>query len=139
MAPVVASPLKERGYSGDDTLESLLYSIVTGDKMTREELDKVGERIFGLHRALTIRDMGTKEMRKEHDTFPDWVFKDPQDRAPLTPGTTHMEKNDLNLGMDMFYNLLGWDKATGSPTEETYKKLKLGYVAEEFKKKGLLP
>lgn len=138
MAPVVASPLKERGYSGDDTLESLLYSLATGEKVSREELDGIGDRIFCLHRALMIRDMGTKEMRKEHDTFPEWVFKDPQNRAPFTPGTTHMEKNDLNLGMDMFYNLLGWDKATGSPAEETYKKLKLGYVAEEFKKNGLL-
>jgi aldehyde:ferredoxin oxidoreductase len=83
--------------------------------------------------------MDTKEMRKEHDTIPEWVFKDRQNRTPFTPGTTHMEKNDLNLGMDMFYNVLGWDKATGSPTGETYKELKLGYVAEEFKKKGILP
>lgn len=83
--------------------------------------------------------MGTKEVRKEHDTFPAWVFKDPQNRGPFTPGTTHMERSDLDLGMDMFYDLFGWDKNTGSPTEGTYRKLKLGYVAEELKKKGLLP
>ena len=64
MGPWVASPLKERGYRGDDSLESMLYSLATGDKKSRQELDQVGERIFNLHRALTIRDMGTKEMRK---------------------------------------------------------------------------
>ena len=70
MGPWIASPLKERGYRGDDSIESLLYSIATGDKKSREELDKVAERIFLLHRALTIRDMGTKEMRTQarHDS-----------------------------------------------------------------------
>ena len=84
--PGLLHPLKERDYRGDDSIESLLYSLATGDKKSREELDKVAERIFLLHRALTIRDMGTKEMRTKHDTIPDWVFTDPADKAPFAQG-----------------------------------------------------
>lgn len=139
MGPWVASPLKERGYRGDDSIESLLYSLATGDRKTREELDQVAERIFLLHRALTIRDMGTKEMRTQHDTIPEWVFEDPSGKAPFTPGTNRMDRDDMRKAMDMYYEEMGWDKATGAPTAEAYRRVGLGKVAEELGKKGLLP
>jgi len=139
MGPWVASPLKERGYRGDDSIESMLYSLATGDKKSREELDQVGERIFLLHRALTIRDMGTKEMRTEHDTVPEWVFKDPAGKPAFTKGTIRMDKEDIRLGMDMFYDEMAWDKKTGAPTGSAYQKVGLAQVSEELGKKGLLP
>jgi len=43
----IASPLRERGYKDDDSIESMLYSLVTGDKKGREELDLTGERLPG--------------------------------------------------------------------------------------------
>jgi aldehyde:ferredoxin oxidoreductase len=139
MGPWAASPLKERGYKGDDSLESMLHTLATGDKKSREELDLVGERIFLLHRALTIRDMGTKEMRKEHDIIPEWVYYDPQKRPVYTKGTIHLDREDVKLAMDMYYDVMGWDKATGAPTAEAYKNVGLAKVAEELSKKGLLP
>ena len=139
MGPWVASPLRERGYRGDDSIESLLYSLATGDKRSRQELDEVAERIFLLHRALTIRDMGTKEMRTRHDTIPEWIFKDPSDKAPFTKGTIHMDKGDMNTAMDMYYEEMGWDKKTGVPAVTTYQKLGLGKVADELGKNSLLP
>ena len=139
MGPWVASPLKERGYRGDDSIESLLYSLATGDKKDRAELDFAAERIFLLHRALTIRDMGTKEMRTRHDTIPEWVFTDKSGKAPFTKGTTHLDRGDAQVAVDMFYDELGWDKATGAPTPGTYRKFGLDQVAAELGKKGLLP
>ncbi len=139
MGPWIASPLKERDYRGDDSIESLLYSLATGDKKSREELDKVAERIFTLHRALTIRDMGTKEMRTRHDTIPDWVFTDATDKEPLGKGTILMDREDIKLAMDMYYQEMGWDTKTGSPTAVTYRRLGLGNVADHLTKKGLLP
>jgi aldehyde:ferredoxin oxidoreductase len=138
MGPWVASPLKERDYRGDDSIESLLYSLATGDTTSRQELDRVAERIFLLHRALTIRDMGTNEMRTKHDTIPHWVFADPKDRAAFSKGTIRMDKKDVNLAMDMYYEEMGWDKQTGSPTRETYQRLGLETVADELTKRGLL-
>lgn len=139
MGPWVASPLRERNYRGDDTLESLLYSLATGDKKSREELDTVAERILTLHRAITIRDMGTYEMRSAHDTMPDWIFSDPSGKAAFTPGTNRMDRADIELAMDMYYEQMGWDKPSGAPTEATYRRLGLGGVAEELKKRGLIP
>ena len=139
MGPWVASPLKERGYRGDDSIESMLYSLATGDKKDRQELDQVAERIFVLHRALTIRDMGTKEMRTKHDTIPEWVFTDKSGKAPFTKGTTHMDRNDVKVAMDMFYDEMGWDRVTGAPTPQAYRKFGLDKVAEELGKRKLLP
>ena len=139
MGPWIASPLKERNYRGDDSIESLLYSLATGDKKSREELDQVAERIFLLHRALTIRDMGTKDMRTRHDTIPDWVFADPKERPALSKGTIRMDRNDIKLAMDMYYAEMGWDKETGAPTKAVYERLGLKDVARELSKRGLLP
>jgi aldehyde:ferredoxin oxidoreductase len=139
MGPWVASPLKERGYRGDDSMESMLYSQATGDPKSREELDRVGERIFLLHRALTIRDMETKEMRTQHDTVPEWVFKDPSGKDPFTKGTIRMDRDDIGRAMDIYYEEMDWDRKTGAPNPAAYQKVGLGKVAEELDKKGLLP
>jgi len=139
MGPWVASPLKERGYRGDNSIESMLYSLATGDKKDRQELDRVAERIFLLHRALTIRDMGTKEMRARHDTIPEWVFSDKSGKAPFTKGTTRLDRNDVNVAMDMFYEEMGWDRVTGAPTPQVYRTFGLDKVADELGKRKLLP
>jgi len=139
MGPWVASPLKERGYKGDDSIESLLYSLVTGDRKSREEMDQAAERIFLLHRALTLRGMGTREMRARHDTIPDWVFQDPDGKAPFAKGTNRMDRDDIARAMDLFYEEMGWDRATGAPTQAAYRKVGLAEVARELGEKGLLP
>lgn len=139
MGPWVASPLKERGYRGDNSIESLLYSLVTGDKKSREELDVAAERIFLLHRALSIRDMGTKEMRARHDTIPQWVFKDRAGKPAFSKGTIRMDEADIATAMDFFYREMGWDPATGSPTRAAYGRVGLAHVARALDEKGLLP
>jgi aldehyde:ferredoxin oxidoreductase len=138
MGPWVASPLKEQGYRGDDSVESMLYSLATGDKKDRQELDRAAERIFVLHRALTIRDMGTKEMRARHDTIPEWVYTDKSGKAPFTKGTTHMDRNDIKVALDMFYDEMGWDRVTGAPTAQAYRQAGLDKVAEALGKQKLL-
>jgi len=139
MGPWVASPLKERGYRGDDTIESLLYSLVTGDKKSREDLDLAAERIFLLHRALTIRDMGTKEVRARHDTVPDWVFEDRTGKPAFSKGTIRMDRADIAIALDLFYREMGWDTITGAPTRAAYERVGLVQVARALGEKGLLP
>jgi aldehyde:ferredoxin oxidoreductase len=139
MGPWVASPLKERGYRGDDSIESMLYSLATGDKKDRWELDRVAERIFVLHRALTSRDMGTKEMRTQHDTIPEWVFTDKSEKPAFSKGTTRMDRSDAQTALDMFYDEMGWDRGTGAPTRQTYRRVGLEGIAEELGKRRLLP
>jgi len=139
MGPWVASPLKERGYRGDNSLESRFYSLATGRALDREGLDRAGLRVFTLHRALTIRDMGVVDMRTEHDRVPRWVYEDPGGAQPFTPGSVRMDRDDMALAMNMFYEAVGWDKATGAPTAETYARLGLADVGRVLKARKLLP
>ncbi|MCE5282284.1 MAG: aldehyde ferredoxin oxidoreductase [Deltaproteobacteria bacterium] len=139
MGPWVASPLRERGYRGDDSIESMLYKLATGDDKDREGLDAVAERIFLLHRALTIRGMKTREMRTRHDKIPEWVFSDKSGKAPYTKGANHLDRNDVHLAQDLFYEEMGWDKATGAPTDRTYRKFGLGGVADRLAERNLVP
>jgi len=137
--PVWVSPRKDRKYRGDIEMEGKLFTAVTGIKKTRADLENDAARIFTLHRALTMRYMNTKDMRTKHDVMNDWNFDYPKDAVPFTPGNYKMERKDMDLARDMFYEELGWDKATGAPTKATLDKLGLGYVATEFGTKGLLP
>jgi len=139
MGPWVASPLKERGYRGDNSLESRFFSLATGMDLDREELDAAGERVFTLHRALTIRDMETVDMRAQHDHVPRWVYEDPKGAQPFTPGTIRMDRDDISRAMDMFYEVMGWDKSTGAPTREAYARLGLVDVGAALQAKNLLP
>ncbi|OGR39578.1 MAG: aldehyde ferredoxin oxidoreductase [Desulfovibrionales bacterium GWA2_65_9] len=139
MGPWVASPLKERGYRGDDSLESRFYSLATGRKIDREGLDRIGERIFTLHRALTMRDMGQLDMRTQHDQVPPWVFKDLSGAQPFSKGTICMDRADIALAMDLFYEVMGWDKTTGAPTQEAYARLGLTEVGQSLRAQKLLP
>lgn len=139
MGPWAASPLRERGYAGDDSLESKFLSLATGQTMDREELDRVAERIFTLHRALTIRDMGRVDMRAAHDIVPPWVFEDPSGAAALTKGTIRMDPADIAKAMDYFYEVMGWDKATGAPGQARYAELGLADVGEALAAAKLTP
>jgi aldehyde:ferredoxin oxidoreductase len=139
MGPWVASPIRERGYAGDDSLESKLFSLATGQKTDREALDRIGERIFTLHRALTIRDMGQTDMRARHDLTPHWLFQDTNGAAPFDKGSTRMDPDDIARAMDLFYEVMAWDKATGAPTTKRYADLGLGDVGEALRAARLTP
>ncbi|MEN6441191.1 MAG: aldehyde ferredoxin oxidoreductase [Syntrophobacter sp.] len=139
MGPWVASPLKERGYSGDDSLESKFFSLATGRQTSREELDLIGEKIFVLHRALTIRDMGDKEMRARHDLIPEWVYNDPAGTPVFTKGTIRMDREDMVRAMEMFYGVMGWDTGSGAPTAQAYARLGLRDVSRELESRNLVP
>jgi aldehyde:ferredoxin oxidoreductase len=137
--PLAASPIKARGYEGDLSLEAQFYSAVTGDVKDAAELDRVAERIFVLHRALTVRDMKTADMRRAHDTAPSWLFDLPADKAPFTPGHSRMDRADIEKAKDLFYELLGWDRATGAPTRASLERLGLKDVADKLAALDLLP
>jgi aldehyde:ferredoxin oxidoreductase len=40
--------------------------------------------------------------------------------------------------MDMFYDEMGWDRVTGAPTLQVYRRVGLVKVAEELGKRKLL-
>ncbi|MDY0236460.1 MAG: aldehyde ferredoxin oxidoreductase [Gudongella sp.] len=139
MWPMTTSPLKERNYRGDTALEAKYMALVTGENYTEESLDLAGERIFTLHRALTVKQMGTMDMRTKHDGMMDWIFDMDPDKKAFTEGTIKMDRDDMQLALTMFYDEMGWDKDLGAPKRETLERLGLGYVADDLKSLNLLP
>lgn len=139
MWPMTVSPHKSRNYRGDLALESKFMTVVTGENYTEESLDLAAERVFTLHRALTVKNMNTINMREEHDGMTDWVFdKDPDIKA-FTPGTDKMDREDMQVALTMFYKEMGWDEKTGAPTKETLNRLGMSDVAAELERLNLLP
>ncbi len=136
--PVWASPRKDRKYRGDVTMEARVYSAVTGEQTTREQIEATGLRIFTLFRALTARHMNEKDLRNKHDYANDWVYDAPADKPAFTAGSNRMDRQDMEVAKDMFYDEVGWDKATGMPTRATLEKLGLKDVADDLAKRGLL-
>ncbi|MDO8567233.1 MAG: aldehyde ferredoxin oxidoreductase, partial [Dehalococcoidales bacterium] len=128
--PMWTSPRKDLKYRGDPDAEAKFFSAVTGIQKTRAELEQDGLRILTLFRALTIRFMNEKDMRTKHDLIPEWAFNYPKDKTPFTPGHYKMDRADMELAKDLFYDQLGYDRKTGSPTRATLEKLNLKYVAD---------
>lgn len=139
MWPMAVSPLKERNYRGDTSLESKFFTAVTGETKSEAQLDRDAERIVDLLRALTVRAMGTTDMRGRHDNTNEWITKADKDKPQFTPGTIQMEKADLEKGRTLVYKEMGWDEKTGAPTRATLAAIGLSGVADELGAKGLLP
>ncbi len=92
-----------------------------GIEMDKEKLTKAAKRYRTLVRAVNIR----RGMRRVDETPPANHWKN---RFP------ELEKDLL----DSYYKLKGWND-DGIPTKETLDELGLGYVSEEFLKRGILP
>lgn len=133
------SPLKERGYKGDSSLDSKEYSMVTGDTQTELQFMDTGLRIFNLLRASTIRSMGTKNMRVGHDVMPESLFNHPSwgSKVPFGRGSQRLDHADMDKALGMYYTAMGWD-TNGAPTRATYERLGLKDVADELAADGLL-
>jgi aldehyde:ferredoxin oxidoreductase len=132
---------------GDPTLPSQVFAAVTGREMEVEELDRVGERVFNLQRALLLRE-GHKG--REDDNLPESDHTVPLPQSPglnpksSVPGKkgevtyrvgTVIERKEFEKMREEYYQLRGWDIATGFPKKETLQTLDLSEVIEPLKEK----
>ncbi len=116
MYPFIFSPLKERGYHGDLNLLAKYWNAATGDTKTTVELDQEGERMWILHRLITIRSMKATAapwggpaatMRAIHDV--------------CTPNEDEEVHHLWDHMMDLYYAEWGLD-TNGHPTRATLDK-----------------
>jgi aldehyde:ferredoxin oxidoreductase len=101
-----------------------LVSAVTGWPMTVADLQRIGERRLNLARAFNAREGAGREQ----DTLPRRLFD-----APLRGGMSDgvfITREELAQGLDDYYELAGWDVATGNPTAAKLEELGLGWVME---------
>lgn len=141
MWPFIVSPLKERGYRGDLSLESKMFSIATGRVMNTVQFDREGERFYTLQRALTIRMYNSMDLRHLHDGAPPWAFDYNHSGAVAftETGSYYVTDADWEKSLDLYYEQWGYDKATGAPTRATLESLDMKFVADELQAAGLLP
>jgi len=136
---------------GDGTLESQIYSAITGNEKNEEELYEIGERIFNLQRAVRIRQ-GWEG--REGDKLMDHIHTEPLREGEIffnadgiVPGKdgktvsklgTVVERADFEKMKDQYYEYRGWDVKTGMQTRKKLEELNLKDVADDLEKRSLL-
>jgi aldehyde:ferredoxin oxidoreductase len=101
-----------------------LMEAVTGLAFTPEEIQKVGERVNNLAKAINVREGFTRA----DDTLPERLMNEPL-KAGSSKGQV-ISREDLDKMLDEYYSLRGWDVKTGMPTREKLTDLRLAYVAD---------
>ncbi len=134
---------------GDPSLEARLYSAVTGVDMDEEGLNRIGERIFNLQRAILARE---GHSGRDSDTISEYSFTKPlkfdlhnPELLSPGPGDTVVSKKGATLDGGEFeklkshyYALRGWDTRTGLQTRASLEKVGLGDITDDLSTRGLL-
>lgn len=101
--------------ASDEWVELVAHCL--GRDFTYDDLMRVGERAYNLARVFNVREGVTRA----DDTLPPRLLEE-----PLTEGPAAGKVNEnLPAMLDKYYELRGWDKATGKPTPEKLKELGL--------------
>lgn len=85
------------------------------------ELQEIGERRINMMRCFNAREGFTKK----DDALPERLF------IPMPDGPNagaKINKEDFEIALAYYYELAGWGKETGNPTEETMKRLDLEWA-----------
>ena len=114
-------------------IQAKALSAGLGRDVSVDELVQAAHRVRTLERAYDAREGKTRA----HDTLPEKEFGRAVSRGWLKGAT--LERNKFEQMKDEYYAIRGWDVKTGIPTEETLKKYDLGDVAQDLKKRGILP
>jgi len=107
-----------------------LLKTETGLDYTKEDLSKMGERIFNLERAFNVRE----GFSRADDTLPARLLEE-----PLKEGKSKDHVVKLEAMLEDYYRVRGWDQRTGVPTKSKLEELGLGDVADELDGVGKLP
>lgn len=106
------------------TLEDYVDALaaITGWSFTAEEMRIVNKRTWNLTRLFNTRE----GFRRKDDTLPERLFGE---CATKGPSKGHVvDRNIFNKLLDEYYKTVGWDVATGVPTNETLKELELDFT-----------
>ena len=136
---------------GDPSLESKIFSSVIGREVSEEELYHAGETVFNLERAILARE---GHRNREEDSLPEYLFTQPMgNHAPphdpdcLVPGRDGavisrkgavVDREGFERMKDEYYQLRGWDIASGRQTKAKLEQLGLPEVAQDLEQRGLV-
>ena len=120
-----------KDYYGDVDAEAKMFATLTGLDMTTSDLEKAGEKIRNLDRALRVRNY---DRSRDIDSTVEWIFEYPE-----CADGTYLDKAMFNTILDSYYENRGWDKTTGWPTRAKFEELGLKDVADELESISKLP
>ena len=146
--PIFHSSLSE-DHVGDPTLESQICAAVTGRDIDEQGLYRIGERVFNLQRAILARE---GHRGREHDCLEEFNFAvplkgdfgNPNCIVPGKGGEVFsrkgmvVERDKFEQMKDEYYQIRGWDVATGLQQRAKLEELNLEWVAEKLGSDGLL-
>jgi aldehyde:ferredoxin oxidoreductase len=133
---------------GAYTLESRLVSAVTGRPVSEADLEKAGERVFNLQRAILVRQGWGG---RAGDTIVEPLFSEPLDGTfydpeSVVPGGESglgsrkgavIDREEFEKLKDEYYALRGWDVATGLQKWARLSELGLKDIAQSLGESGL--
>lgn len=134
---------------GDPSVESKILSAVTGKEVDEDGLYRIGERVFNLHRAIHVRE---GHNGRASDQIPESLYTMPlkgDDMNPecLAPGKggeiisrkgTVVDREGFERMKDEYYELRGWDVASGLQTRAKLDELGLQEIAQDLEQRGLV-
>jgi aldehyde:ferredoxin oxidoreductase len=103
--------------------QAALMNAATGWDWTVDDLLKVGERRLNMLRAFNARE----GVGRERDTLPKRIYDEPL-KGGASDGVA-VTREEVSAALDMYYEMCGWDKATGKPTRAKLEELGLGWMA----------
>ena len=105
-----------------------LATALTGMSFTSEDIWKIGERVNNLAKAFNVREGFTRK----DDTLPWRLMNEPLSAGMSKGGIITQQKLDIML--DEYYAVRGWDPVTSCPTQEKLLSLGLVNAAEDLAK-----
>lgn len=148
MFPLTSLPHGD-DHAGDPTVESRIVAAALGVPCAAGDLERIGERVFQLQRAILLReghrpvldDVLPPEWHEQpirsHVADPDLLAPGPGGRVISQLGR-RLHPKDFSRLRERYYALRGWDTATGLPGLPRLEALGLADVAADLRSRGLL-
>jgi aldehyde:ferredoxin oxidoreductase len=134
---------------GGPALASQIYSAVIGQEFDESELEKAGERIFNMQRAVMLRQgWGGREGDRLLDSYHEAPIQEAfLNSECIVPGKNGeqasrkgavIERDKFEEMKSQYYELRGWDVESGLQTRARLKELQLEDIANDLADRGLL-
>lgn len=120
--------MQSEDLTADTALMSRLFSACTGIEVSEAELGRAGERIWTQLRAIDVRNFG-RDRAVDESTLDAFTHPGKDDGVVL-------DRVEFGRLLDSYYELSGWDRATGCPTRAKLEELGIGDVADGLEAAG---
>ncbi len=103
-----------------------LVAAVTGVDYDENAMWEIASRITNVERAFLVRE----GIRRKDDTIHGRAMDEPVASGPFKG--ERLDKEKFNKMLDEYYDIVGWDQATGVPLRTTLERLGLKDIADEL-------